>query len=108
MIHYYSNVPYIYNHVCVLQTFFISITMFVCFVYDIVPYHESTTLQPCRTAAAVGNTNYVCVACPRYAAASCLCQSMLFVTPPYHVSAVLPLGARVHRCRNIKAFVIAI
>ena len=28
----------------------------VYFVYDIVPYQESTTLQLCRTAAAVGNT----------------------------------------------------
>ena len=87
----------------------------VYFVYDIVPYPESatlqlcrtaaavgntiyvrsqmtdsrqhaesTTLQPCRTAAAVGNTIYVRVACPRYAAASCLCRSLSFVTPPYH------------------------
>ena len=77
--------------------------MLACFVYDIVPYQESTMLQLCRTAAAVGNTIYVrsqmtdsrqyaesttlqlCrtaaavgniiyvrVACPRYAAASCL------------------------------------
>ena len=30
---------------------------------------ESTTLQPCNTAAAVGNTMHVRVACPRYAAA---------------------------------------
>ena len=45
---------------------------------------ESTTLQPCRTAAAVGNTIYVRVACPRYAAASCLCRSLSFVTPPHH------------------------
>ena len=28
--------------------------MLVCFLYDIVPYQESTTLQLCRTAAAVG------------------------------------------------------
>ena len=28
-------------------------------IYDIVPYQESTTLQLCRTAAAVGNTIYV-------------------------------------------------
>ena len=34
-------------------------SMFVCFLYDIVPYQESTTLQLCRTAAAVGNTIYV-------------------------------------------------
>ena len=83
-------------------------------VYDIVPYQESTTLQLCRTAAAVGNTIYVTsqmtdsrhmesttlkpcrtaaavgnticvrVACPRYAAASCLCRSLSFVTPPHH------------------------
>ena len=33
--------------------------MFVCFLYDIVPYQESTTLQLCRTAATVGNTIYV-------------------------------------------------
>ena len=58
--------------------------MLVCFVYDIVPYHESTTLQLCRTAAAVGNSIYVRVACPRYAAASCLCQSLSYVTPPDH------------------------
>ena len=45
---------------------------------------ESRTLQPCRTAAAVGNTIYVRVACPRYAAASCLCRSLSFVTPPLH------------------------
>ena len=45
---------------------------------------ESTTLQPYGTAAAVGNTNYVRVACPRYAAASCFCRSLSFVTPPYH------------------------
>ena len=32
----------------------------VCFLYDTVPYQESTTLQLCRTAAAaVGNTIYV-------------------------------------------------
>ena len=58
--------------------------MLVCFVYDIEPYQESTTLQLCRTAAAVGDTLYVRVAFPRYAAASCLCQSLSFVTPPYH------------------------
>ena len=45
---------------------------------------ESTTVQPCRTAAAVGNTIYVRMACPRYAAANCLCRSLSFVTPPYH------------------------
>ena len=33
--------------------------MLVFFEYDIVPYQESTTLQPCRTAAALGNTIYV-------------------------------------------------
>ena len=33
--------------------------MLVCFVYVIVPYQESTTLQLCRTAAAVGNTIHV-------------------------------------------------
>ena len=33
---------------------------------------ESTMLQPCRTPAAIGNIIYVRVACPRYAAASCL------------------------------------
>ena len=33
--------------------------MLVCFVYDIVPYQESTTLQLYPTAAAVGNTIYV-------------------------------------------------
>ena len=37
---------------------------------------ESTTLQPCCTAATVGATIYVRLACPRYAAASCLCQSL--------------------------------
>ena len=37
---------------------------------------ESTTLQPCCTAAAVGDTIYVRLACPRYAAASCLCRSL--------------------------------
>ena len=90
--------------------------MLVSFVYNIVPYQETTTLQlcrtaaavgnviyvrsqitdsrqhaesamlqSCRTAAAVGNTIYVRVACPRYAAASCLCRSLSqFVTPPYH------------------------
>ena len=80
--------------------------MLVCFVYDIVPYQESTTLQLYPTAAAVGNTIYVrsqmtdsrqhventlqprCtaatigdtiyvrLACPRYAAASCLCRNL--------------------------------
>ena len=30
--------------------------MLVCFLYDTVPYQESTMLQFCRTAAAVGNT----------------------------------------------------
>ena len=29
------------------------------FLYDTVPYQESTTLQLCSTAAAVGNTIYV-------------------------------------------------
>ena len=90
--------------------------MLVSFVYNIVPYQETTTLQlcrtaaavgnviyvrsqitdsrqhaesamlqSCRTAAAVGNTIYVRVACPRYAAASCLCRSLSqFVTSPYH------------------------
>ena len=33
--------------------------MLVLFVYDIVPYQESTMLQLCRTATAVGNTVYV-------------------------------------------------
>ena len=33
--------------------------MLVFFVYDIVPYQESTTLQLYPTAAAVGNTTYV-------------------------------------------------
>ena len=33
--------------------------MLVSFVYDIVPYQESTTLQLYPTAAAVGNTIYV-------------------------------------------------
>ena len=47
-------------------------------------YAESTTLQPCRTEAAVGNTIYVRVACPRCAAASYLCRSLSFVTPPHH------------------------
>ena len=72
--------------------------MFVCFVYNIVPYHESTTLQLCRTAAAVSNAIYVRghvltmlrrVACVRAchlsphhttrfccAAAGCACPSM--------------------------------
>ena len=91
--------------------------MLVCFVYDIVQYQgsttlqlyptaatagntiyvrsqmtdsrqhaESTTLQPCRTAAAVGDTSYVRLACPRCAAASCLCRSLSsFVTPPYRM-----------------------
>ena len=46
---------------------------------------ESTTLQPCRTAAAVGGTIHVRLACPRYASTSCLCRSLLyFFTPPYH------------------------
>ena len=31
----------------------------VCFLYDIVPYQESTTLQLCRRAAALGDTIYV-------------------------------------------------
>ena len=44
---------------------------------------ESTTLQPCRTAAAVSNTIFVRVACPRYAAACCLCRSLSFFTPPH-------------------------
>ena len=33
--------------------------MLVCFLYNTVPYQESTTLQLCRTATAVGNTIYV-------------------------------------------------
>ena len=35
--------------------------MLVCFLYDTVPYQERTTLQLCRTAAAVlvGSTIYV-------------------------------------------------
>ena len=33
--------------------------MLVFFLHDIVPYQDSTTLQLCRTAAAVGNTIYV-------------------------------------------------
>ena len=37
----------------------IFVFMLVCFVYDIVPYQESTMLQLCRTAAAVGNTSSV-------------------------------------------------
>ena len=89
------------------QTILIFMFMWVCFVYDIVPYQErtmlqlyptaaavvntiyvrsqmrdsrqhaeSTTLLPCRTAATVGDTIYVRLACPRYAAASCLCRSL--------------------------------
>ena len=34
--------------------------MLVCFVYNIVQYQESTTLQLFRAAAAVGNTIYLC------------------------------------------------
>ena len=103
------------------QTVLVFMFMLVCFVYDIVPYQESTTtlqlcrtaaavgntiyvrsqmtnsrqhaesttLQPCRTAAAVGNTSYVRVACSSYAAASCFCQSLSFVTPPYHTFLLL-------------------
>ena len=44
--------------------------------------HNATTLP--HSTAAVGNTIYVRVACPRYAVASCLCRSLPFVTPPYH------------------------
>ena len=44
----------------------------------------SRTLQPCYTAAAVGDTIYVRLACPRYAAASCLCRSLCQnLSPPY-------------------------
>ena len=70
----------------------------VRFVYDIVPYQEGTTLQPCRTAAAVGNTFYVRVACLCYAAASWLCRKPpYFVTGPYHtfLQSVMPLWVRV-------------
>ena len=34
-------------------------SMLVCFFCYTVPYQESTTLQLCRTAAAVANTIYV-------------------------------------------------
>ena len=50
--------------------------------------HEDGTMlrvQPCRTAAAVGYTIYVRAASPRYAAASCFCQSLSSVTPPYRI-----------------------
>ena len=45
---------------------------------------ESTAIQPCCTAAAVGDTIFVRLACLRNAAASCLCRRLekLF-TPPY-------------------------
>ena len=102
-------------------------SMWVCcvLVYDIVPYQESTTLQPC-TAAAVGNTIYVIAddrqqtACREKSATtlphsssgsqhhlcargvSSLCCGELLVSEPVichptisHVSAVLPLWARV-------------
>ena len=63
---------------------------------------ESTTLQPCRTAAAVGNTVYVRVACPRYPAASYLCRRLSFVTPPHHTVKIRPRKA----CRypNLRSF----
>ena len=53
---------------------------------------DSTTLQPCRTASAVGNTIYVRVACPRYAAASCSRLSLTFVTPTYYHTFLLYIG----------------
>ena len=67
---------------------------------------ESTTLQPCRTAAVVGDTIYVRSACPRYAAASCLCRSLSSLAP-HHTTrfcCAASLGARVHRCGNIGTF----
>ena len=69
---------------------------------------ESTTLQPCCTAAAVRDTIYVRLACPRYAAASCLCRACHDL-PPHHTArfcCAAALGARVHRCGNIGTFVI--
>ena len=96
----------------------------VCFVNDIVPYQESTTLQLSRTAAAVGNTIYVRSQmtdsrqhaestnattlphrrqhhlCAR--GVSSLCCGELLVSKPVicpstipHVSSVLPLWVRV-------------
>ena len=60
---------------------------------------ESPMLQPCRTAAAVGDTIYVRLAYPRY-----LCCGELLVSEPVinichptipHVSVMLPLWVRV-------------
>ena len=42
-----------------MQMVLIFMFMLVWLFYDTVPYQESTTLQLCRTAAAVGNTIYV-------------------------------------------------
>ena len=66
---------------------------------------ESTTLQPCRTAAAVGNTIFVRVAWPRYAAAI-VSEPVISHPTIAHVSAVLLLWVRVSidECGNIGTF----
>ena len=59
--------------------------MYVCFLHDIVPYQESTTLQLCRTAAAVGNTISVrsqMTECRRHAESTTLaCDALPAYTP---------------------------
>ena len=59
---------------------------------------ESTTLQPCRTAAAVGDTIYVRLACPRYGAAIACVGACHNLSPDHttRLCCAAALGARVH------------
>ena len=73
--------------------------MLVCFVCDIVPYQEGTTLQLCRTAAAVGNTMcaWRVLAMLRRVACVGACHNL----SPHHTTrfcCAAALGARVRRC----------
>ena len=69
------------------QTVLIFMFMLVCFLYATVSYQESTALQLCRTAAAVGNTIHTCriaddrqqTTCEEHSA-SLRCSTRLYAT----------------------------
>ena len=58
---------------------------------------EHNASKPCRPAAAVRNTMYVHVACPRYIATRCFCRGLSFVTLPYRTFLL--------RCRCVRVLI---
>ena len=87
------------------QMVLIYMFMLVCFLCDIVPYQESTTLQLCRTAAAVGNTIYVrlqMTANRQHAESTTLACDALPVYTPLPLAATAAFGKCVKRHAGVK------